>query len=232
VNGWSGFCADAVFYKTTLVKHQVSAIAVKNTELGNSGQTGDNEAMKRQISHVIGIDDAPFEPAHRGDVLIVGAVYGGHRLEGVVNSRVRRDGVNSTRRIAEMVKGSRFAAHLQLVMLQGIAFAGFNVVDIHYLNRLLDLPVLVVMRRRPDFQAIREALTERVVGGLRKWRLIESAGEVEPLDSLFVQRVGIELDQAEAVVRQLAISGNLPEPLRTAHLIAGGMSPLETHHRA
>ncbi len=188
--------------------------------------------MSQGISHVIGIDDAPFVPAHRGDVLIVGAVFAAGRLEGVLHNRVRRDGVNSTRRIAEMVGGSRYAGHLQLVMLQGIAFAGFNVVDIQALNRLLGLPVLVVTRRRPDLKAIRDALIGQVPGGRRKWRLIEAAGEMEPLDSLFIQRVGIGMPETKAVVRRLAVAGHLPEPLRTAHLIAGGMSPLQTRQRA
>ncbi len=188
--------------------------------------------MSRRISHVIGIDDAPFAPSHRGDVLIVGAVYAGARLEGVVHQSVRRDGVNSTRRIVDMVSGSRYLEHLQLVMLQGIALAGFNVVDIHALNRLLSRPVLVVMRRRPDLQAIRGALVEKVAGGRRKWRLIEAAGAVEPLGPLYVQRAGIGLDETREVIGRLCLSSRLPEPLRTAHLIAGGMSPLATRQRA
>jgi endonuclease V-like protein UPF0215 family len=188
--------------------------------------------MSQRISHVIGIDDAPFEPEHRGDVLIVGSVFCDGRLDGVVHSRVRRDGVNSTARIAGMVRESRYHEHLQLVMLQGIAFAGFNVVDIHALNRLLKLPVVVVMRRKPDMVAIRNALIHRVRGGQRKWRLIERAGEVEPLQRLFVQRAGISLVEVEGVVRGLTLRGHLPEPLRSAHLIAGGMSPLPTCQRA
>jgi endonuclease V-like protein UPF0215 family len=188
--------------------------------------------MSQGISHVIGIDDAPFVPGHRGDVLIVGAVFAGERLEGVLHERVRRDGVNSTRRIAEMVGESRFAEHLQLVMLQGIAFAGFNVVDIRGLRRMLELPVLVVMRREPDLRSIHDALIRQVSGGRRKWRLIEAAGKVEPLDTLFVQRAGIELSEAKAVVRRLTLAGHLPEPLRTAHLIAGGMSALNSRQRA
>ncbi len=188
--------------------------------------------MSRRISHVIGIDDAPFLPSHRGDVLIVGAVYAASRLEGVVHQQVRRDGVNSTRRIADMVSGSRFREHLQLVMLQGIALAGFNVVDIHALSRQLSLPVLVVMRRRPDLQAIHDSLLAKVPGGRRKWRLIHAAGEVEPLGPLYVQRAGIELGAAQEALRRFCLSGQLPEPLRTAHLIAGGMSPLPTRQRA
>lgn len=188
--------------------------------------------MSHRISHVIGIDDAPFEPSHRGDVLIVGSLFCDGRMDGVVHSRVRRDGVNSTTRIAAMVMESRYYQQLQLVMLQGIALAGFNVVDIHALNRLLELPVLVVMRRKPDMGSIRKALMHRLPGGQRKWRLIEKAGPVEPLKSLFVQRAGISLAQAEGVVAELTMRGHLPEPLRCAHLIAGGMSPLSTNQRA
>lgn len=187
--------------------------------------------MSQRISHVIGIDDAPFEPAHRGDVEILGCVFGGGRLDGVVHSRVRRDGVNSTARIAEMVKASRYASHLQLVLLQGIAFAGFNVVDIHGLSHLLELPVVVVMRRQPDRASIRNALLHRVAGGQRKWRLIEKAGEVEPVGRVFVQRAGISRAQTQQVITELAQRGHLPEPLRIAHLIAGGLSPLPTRQR-
>ena len=55
--------------------------------------------------------------------------------------------------------------------MQGIAFAGFNVVDVHTLHCALGLPVLVVARRRPDLAAIRRALVNHVRGGARKWRL-------------------------------------------------------------
>jgi endonuclease V-like protein UPF0215 family len=106
--------------------------------------------MPNSLSHVIGFDDAPFSRAHKGDVLLVGAVYAGLRLEAVLSGKVRRDGVNATQTLIKLISGSRFAGHLQLVMLQGIAFAGFNVVDLPLLHETLGLPVLVVMRRRPD----------------------------------------------------------------------------------
>lgn len=188
--------------------------------------------MARYLSHVIAFDDAPFPRAHRGDVLLIATVYAGTRLEGVLSGRVRRDGVNSTRTIARMVRGSRFAGHLQLVMLQGIAFAGFNVVDIHALHQELGLPVLVVARRAPDMAAVRAALLEKVPGGRRKWRMVERAGPMEPVAGLYVQRAGIDLAQASETLRRLALHGALPEPLRAAHLIAGGVVLGESRHRA
>jgi endonuclease V-like protein UPF0215 family len=126
-------------------------------------------------SHVVGFDDAPFPPTHRGNVPVVGAVYAGERLDGVLSCLVRRDGVNATTRLAACLRRSRFYPQLDAVLLQGIAFAGFNVIDIHALSATLARPVLVIVRRRPNLAAIRSALG-RVRGGARKWQLIERAG--------------------------------------------------------
>jgi len=188
--------------------------------------------MTRKLSHVIGFDDAPFDRSHRGDVMIVGAVYAGARLEGVLSGKVRRDGVNSTQTIIRLLTQSRFRAHLQAILLQGIAFAGFNVVDLQRLHQVLDLPVIVVARKQPDFAAIQQALRTRVSGGRRKWKLIERAGPMESVAGVFVQRAGISPDKTRELIQRLAVHSHIPEPLRTAHLIAGGVATGESRHRA
>jgi len=66
--------------------------------------------MGRRISNVIGFDDAPFERSHRGDVMLIGAVFSGTRLDGILASRVRRDGANATARMADMVRCSSLPA--------------------------------------------------------------------------------------------------------------------------
>src|SRR6185295_11232291 len=119
-------------------------------------------------SHVIGVDDAPFERDHRGRVLVVCTAFAGLRLEGVLSAHVRRDGADATRAIAARVESSRYAAHSKLIMFQGIALAGFNVIDIHGLHEALGIPVLVVARRAPRLDAIRAALLSRVRGGAKK----------------------------------------------------------------
>src|SRR5215472_1102316 len=105
--------------------------------------------------NVIGFDDGPFPRAHRGDVLLVGAVCSGTRLDGVVSGRIRRDGADATARMVSLVRGGPFREHVRAVLLQGIAVGGFNVVDIHALAGELRVPVLVVMRRPPDLDAMR-----------------------------------------------------------------------------
>jgi len=185
----------------------------------------------RALSHVVGFDDAPFARSHRGDVLVVGAVFAGRRLEGVLSTRVRRDGANAAARLAACIGACRFRPQLQAILLQGIAFAGFNVVDLATLNRATGLPVLVVARREPDLARIRSALQRCVRGGFRKWQLIEAAGPMEPLAGVFVQRCGLSTDEAERLLTGLQLHGLMPEPLRVAHLIAGGVTAGESRHR-
>ena len=187
--------------------------------------------MASALNHVVGFDDGPFRPDHRGDVDLIGAVFSGLRLDGVLRTRVRRDGVNATERMAEAVEASRFQAQLQLVMLQGIAVAGFNVVDIQALNRRLGIPVLVVSRREPDLDALRAALLGPVRGGKRKWLLVEQAGPPRRIGHLWFQCAGCTCGVATMLVKRLAVHGRMPEPLRTAHLIAGGISGLTTRQR-
>ncbi len=179
--------------------------------------------VRSSISSVVGFDDFPFPRTHRGDVQVVGTVYTGLRLDGIISGRIRRDGVNATDRLTHLIRGSRFAPQLRLVMLQGIALGGFNVVDIHGLHQRLNIPVLVVARKAPDLRAIEDALLNRVRGGARKWRLIERAGAMEPISGVYVQRAGLTLKEAGKVIERFAVCGRIPEPLRIAHLIAGGI---------
>jgi endonuclease V-like protein UPF0215 family len=188
--------------------------------------------MAVHFSHVIGFDDAPFTRSHRGNVLVVGTIFSGFRLEGVLSGKVRRDGINSTRTLVQLMKDSKFIPQLQIILLQGIAFAGFNVIDIHQLYRKLHIPVVAISRKQPDFEAIKKALLNNVAGGRRKWSLIERLGPMERAGNIFVQRVGITLNEVEPLVQRLAVNSCLPEPLRMAHIIAGGITLGESRHRA
>jgi endonuclease V-like protein UPF0215 family len=189
------------------------------------------KTTSKLISHVAGFDDAPFNHDNRRDVLIVGTVFAGNRLDGVLSARVRRDGVNSTNILIGVLQSSRFYPQLQAVFLQGIAFGGFNVIDIQRLYARLELPVIVVSRSKPNLSKIKTALLEKVPGGKKKWQLIEKAGPMEKIANVYVQRVGLSKEETAALISRFAINSAIPEPLRTAHLIAGGIILGESKHR-
>jgi endonuclease V-like protein UPF0215 family len=188
--------------------------------------------MPRLLTNVVGFDDGPFARERRGaGVLLVGAVCARTRLDGVVSGRIRKDGIDATARIAALVRGSQFDGHIRAVLLGGIAVGGFNVIDIHALAAELARPVLVIARRLPRLALIKQALDKLPRGG-RKWRLIEQAGAMEPVGSVFVQRAGLELDEARLLLAATTLHGNIPEPLRLAHLIAGGITTGKSRGRA
>jgi endonuclease V-like protein UPF0215 family len=81
-------------------------------------------------------------------------------------------------------------------------------------------------------EMIRKALLEVVPGGKRKWRLIERAGPMESVGGVFVQRAGLSLELAVQVIHRFSVHGSIPEPLRVAHLIAGGVATGESKGRA
>lgn len=196
-----------------------------------SGAQRDATTSRRRMTHAIGFDDAPFDRKHRGDVAIVGAIYAGAHLHGVVTAHVRRDGSNAAAVMARTIRNCRFAASLRVILLQGIAVAGFNVVDVFRLHRETGLPVLVISRRRPNMDAIRDALLHRVAGGARKWRVLERLGPMEPIGGVWVQRVGLKPDEAARVIALFTVDGMIPEPLRVAHLIAGALARGESRGR-
>lgn len=175
-------------------------------------------------TNVIGFDDAPFAHDDRGDIRIVGVVCARTRMDGLVSGFVRRDGRNSTTRMIELIRASQFREHVRCVLLQGIAVAGFNVVDVHALSEELGVPAVVVTRSQPRMARVKAALFDRTTGAARKWRLIERAGELEAANDVWIQRVGIERSDAISMLRATTLHGHIPEPLRLAHLIAGGVT--------
>lgn len=185
----------------------------------------------RRFSNVIGFDDTPFQHDYIGKVKVVGTVYAGLRFDGILIGEVEKDGFNAAAQLVKMVGESKFSEHAQLLMLQGISLAGFNVVDVFALHEDLGLPVLVIARREPDLDAVKQALLEQVADGQEKWAVIARLGPMEAVGGVFVQRMGLTLEEAEDVVSRFAVHGHIPEPIRTAHLIAGALHDGESRGR-
>lgn len=187
--------------------------------------------MGDRCAHVVGFDDAPFHRDDPAPVLVVGAVHAGSRLDGVISTHVSVDGDDATAALAECVNTSRFATHLQAILLQGIAVAGFNVVDLVALHGATGLPVVAVARRRPRYLAIARALYRRVPGGRGKWVRLRRAGPMRPVAGLWVQAAGYDAVEAAALIEHHRRHSRIPEPVRVAHLIASGVSARASRQR-
>ncbi len=179
---------------------------------------------------VLGIDDGAFKPHVKGVVSVIGVVFrGGFWLDGVMHTSIEIDGFDATDRIASMITGSSHYRQLRVVMLNGVTFAGFNIVDVKALNVATKLPVITVTREKPDFAEIQKAL-QNLPNSEERWEAILRAGEPVEVSTrsarakVFVQTVGISIADAQKILRLTSTRSNIPEALRVAHLIASGIS--------
>lgn len=186
-------------------------------------ETKGNAVPERRISNVIGFDDAPFQRDYEGPISVVGAVFAGLRLDGVLVGTIEKDGGDACAQIESLVVHSKFKEHAQMIMLQGIALGGFNVVDVFSLHESLQLPIMVISRKEPDLPAIEHALQTHILDGRKKWSIIQKLGPMEPVGKIYVQRVGLSRDQAAELIHRFSVHSLIPEPIRMAHLIAGAI---------
>ena len=119
--------------------------------------------MKPQ-SRILGVDDAPFRFSDDLVPVVGVVVRAPNYVEGVMTTRVHVDGDDATDVLAGAIGRSRYRAGLALVLLDGAALGGFNVVDIDALHRTVKVPVATVTRDKPDLAAIEKALAEELYG--------------------------------------------------------------------
>jgi len=189
-------------------------------------------SVKPEI-RVLGIDDGIFVPHTKGAVNVVGVVYrGGQWLDGVMQTKVEVDGTDATEKIASMITSSPHYDQIRVVVLDGVTFAGFNVVDIKGLFERVGLPIIAVTREKPDFEEIKKAL-ENLPEREKRWKAMENAGKIMEVhtrrgeEPIYVQIAGISEKDAEKILRSTSTRSNVPEALRVAHIIASGLCSVE-----
>jgi endonuclease V-like protein UPF0215 family len=186
-------------------------------------------SIKNEI-RVLGIDDGRFVPRSKGTVDVVGVVYrGGYWFEGVMRTEITIDGMDATEKLARMIENSPYYGEIRVIVLDGVTFAGFNVVDIRELSHRVDLPVMSVAREKPDLEEIRRAL-KNLPDFEKRWQVMGNAGELFEVETrigenpVYVQTAGFLCEDAVKILRRTSTRSNIPEALRVAHIIASGLS--------
>jgi len=186
--------------------------------------------IKSEI-RILGIDDSVFTPRTKGKADIIGVVYrGGQWLDGIMHTQIEIDGLDATQKIAKMIKNSPHYKQIRVIMLDGMTFAGFNIVDIKELFQKTGLPVITVTREKPNFEDIKKAL-KNLPQYKKRWKIMKNAGETfkiqtrEGEEPVYVQVAGISETDAEKILKKTSTRSNIPEALRVAHIIASGLAP-------
>jgi len=179
----------------------------------------------KPLVRVLGIDDGPHDKfSQKGkQTIVVGVVTRGNDMvDGVLSTKVIIDGNNATSRISSMINSSKhFKSQLKAVFLDGIAFGGFNVVDIQALSEEITLPVITIMRTYPRFEKIKKALIN--INKKNKIKFIEKAGQPIKLGKIWFQCSGCNEKTAKEIITISTKNSYIPECLRLAHIIATGV---------
>ena len=188
--------------------------------------------MKKEL-RVIGIEDAPFDkfdPLQKY-VLVVGTLFrGGHFMDGLLSTYVEKDGEDATIKLIEMINECKFKPQIQAIFLKGIAVAGFNVINPHALHKETKTPVIIVIRDYPNYKKIYATLEK--IGMQKKKEIINKMPKPVKVGEIYVQPVGISLEDTKKLLKITCTHSNVPEAIRVAHLIVSGISNGQSRGRA
>jgi endonuclease V-like protein UPF0215 family len=165
---------------------------------------------------IIAIDDFPI----KGKIVpIVGVIYRENNLEGVIASKVKRDGEDATDKIIKMIKNSKFKNQIKIVVIHSLMLAGFNVVDLEKIEKNLNVIAVAIAKTKPNKNKVKKALKK--LGFEKKIGFVEKV-EVAKQKKFFIQ--GIKIKQKLKILKNF----DVVTPLRVAHKIATGIGKGES----
>ena len=142
-------------------------------------------------------------------------------------TRVEVDGFDATERLLELLEG----VDVDAIILGGITFAGFNMVDPAEVNSATGVPVIVYSGKKPDNEEMLRALRRHFPDWERRWKVVEGLGEIHSMmprkdePPIYFEVMGASPEWAEEVLRNAAVISRIPEPVRVAGIVARGLSP-------
>jgi len=179
---------------------------------------------------IVGVDDGAFPPGRKAKqrTLLAAVLFDKLRLLDVRVGRIHVDGTDANQVLQSLLR----RVPCDAVMLSGISFGGFNVVDIARLSRDVRRPVVAITGERPHNEAVRKALREHFADWRERWGMVRSAGRIysfAPLRDeprLYFEVQGATPLFAKKAIATTAIISRLPEPIRVARILARGLSAL------
>ena len=193
--------------------------------------TLDRLLMSGRAPRVVGFDDAPFVRAENAPVCVAGVVCTGTRMEGMVWGRATCDGDDATDTLVALLRPSKFWPQVHLVLLDGIAIGGFNMIDLPSLAARLDRPCVAMMRRQPDLEGFCRGLRS-FSDADRRLRLLERAGPIHTHGDFIFQCMGAPPPVIARALPLLTDRGKVPEALRLAHQIGAAVVTGQSGRRA
>ncbi|RJS74732.1 DUF99 family protein [Candidatus Bathyarchaeota archaeon] len=185
---------------------------------------------KRWLSlRVLAVEDGVFTMGGRllDRAFLIGVLMHNYTVEKVFIDTVEVDGLDATEKVLSFINKSK---PLDLVLLHGVPYAGFNLVDADRIHILTGYPVICVLDRKPDMANVLKALKFKFMDWLERFNILKRQGEpievmLDGNGKLVLSIHGLTLEDALKTLKAITFLGKTPEPLRVARLIAKGLPP-------
>jgi len=184
-------------------------------------------------ARILGVEDGSFDPQklqRRGETVLCGVLTHGFRVEDVFLRLIKVDGLDATEKLLDMASKLN---SLDVVLLGGVTFGGFNIIDPVAVYEDLKVPVIVVTTERPDNEAVLNALRKHFEDWRLRYKVFERLASISPIyeaklnpreNPVFLEVVGMEFDRALELLKRVTVRGRVPEPLRIANRVAKAVS--------
>ncbi|MDE1823600.1 MAG: DUF99 family protein [Candidatus Micrarchaeota archaeon] len=174
--------------------------------------------MLKKGARILVIEDSPFKRNDKS-VFILGIIARNDIVEGAISFYVGKDGDDAAEMIIRSVRKSRFSDQIKLVVTNGIAIAGLNIVDMTEIKRRLRIGAIAITRKKPRPMLLRRAI--RVMTKDREklalFNRLSKEISIYKSKGYYLQTLGIEKGDAGRLVSDAV------KYLRLAHLIAGAV---------
>jgi len=191
----------------------------------------------------LGIDDGYFDIAfkkleYKGETYLVGVVTCPWTLNDIFIDLITIDGLEGTKKALKMIESALSLHIINVVFLDGVTYAGFNIIDPFRIFNVLRVPIITIFRHDLDLNKIFIALKRHFNDYTYRYHIIESvytlSHEVFINDSkIKYTPIGISIGDAEHILKNFSKLYSYPYPLHVADKIASllGRIKFKSFHR-
>jgi len=164
---------------------------------------------------VVGVEDGSFRKSITPKALPAAVLFKRPKVESVQIMKITVDGLNATQNLVKTLRAWTFRA----VILGGVSFAGFNIIDPTIVYEEFGKPVIVISRTKPDNKAVKRALQHHFEDWQIRWAVFEKLDLIHTVlvlvnePPVYVETVGAPIKWAVLLIRALSVYSRIPEPI-------------------
>lgn len=176
---------------------------------------------------IVGIEDGSFKPFKRDEqTLICCTGFKENKLVNLQLEWLKIDGMDVTNKVLTMLD----KLQTDVIILGGISFAGFNLIDVKKINEETGCPIIMFSRKKPNRDSMVAAIRKHFSDWKERLNLLRGLGKTHSTVTypgsppVFFGVFGTTPEFAVAVLKYSSPLCRIPEPIRTASIVAKALT--------